>query len=393
MPNQLDSNGLEVKTVTEITDELIAGFQAIYGSGINVDSNSPDGQLLNIFAQAVVDQLELLVQVYGSFDPASVFGVLCDQRFALNGLARHAGTYTIQPVEVTVDRALTLIGLDELETDPSAQVFTVEDDAGNRFFLQTNHVFSGAGPETLDFRAEEIGQVQTTPNTITNVVTVTLGVTGVNNPDPATTAGENEETDAEFKIRHGRSFSLAAVGPADSVEAAIIAITTVSDAFVAENNTDAEVDDVPAHSIWCIVDGGEPGEIAQAIYTKKIPGCGMKGDETWDVNRPNGTTFQAKFDRPIQEDLYIKLTLVPKRAGVTFDTDLIKAALVEALTFKIAQSSDIGGIVVAMLTIAPDGICSVLGVSDDGIDYVDILETSTFQHKFVLAVGRIDLTV
>lgn len=393
MPNQIDSTGLQVKTVQEIIDSLIADFQAIYGSDINVDQNSPDGQIINIQAQAIIDQLELLVQVYNSFDPDFVFGVLCDQRFALNGLARQAGTYTIQPVDVTVDRALSLNGLDALILDPTAQVFTVQDDAGNKFFLEETHAFGGAGTTSLAFRAEEIGQVQTTINTIVNVVTVTLGVTGVNNSAPATIVGENEETDAEMKIRHARSFNLAAVGPADSVLAAILAANAVSDAYVAENVTGGTVAGVPAHSIWTIVEGGTDADVGQAIYSKKGPGCGMRGAVTVDIARPNGTTFTAKFDRPIQEDLYIKLTLVPKRAGITFDTDVIKADLVAALKYKIAQSANIGDVVVAMLSIAPDGICSTLGVSDDGMAYVDILDTTDFQHKFVLDAARIDVTV
>lgn len=393
MPNDISSTGLQVKTAVEIIGEITAALQAIYGSDINVDQNSPDGQLINIFTQVLIDQLELLVTVYDSFDPASVFGVLCDQRFALNGLSRQEGTYTIQPVSVTSDRALNIYGLDDVDLDPSLELFTVEDDAGNRFVLVNTHSFVGAATASLDFRAAEIGQVQTVPNTITNVVTVTLGITGVNNPLPATTVGENEETDAEFKIRHARSFNLAATGPADAVEAAILAVPAVSDAFVAENDTNGTVATIPAHSIWCIVDGGTDADIGQAIYAKKAPGCGMKGSEVVSISRPNGTTFDAKFDRPIAEDLYIEFTIVPRRTGVTFDTDALKAALVAALTFKIAQSADVGAVMVAMLTIAPDGVLSAVGVSNDGMMYDDILAPTDFQHKFVLDVARIDITV
>ena len=71
MPNILDVNGLQIKTFNEIKEELITSLRGIYGNDINVDSNSPDGQLVNILAQAIIDQLELIQQAYNSFDPAS----------------------------------------------------------------------------------------------------------------------------------------------------------------------------------------------------------------------------------------------------------------------------------------------------------------------------------
>src|SRR3990172_6160373 len=101
MPNILDANGLQVKTLTEVTDALEEAYRSIYGADINLGSNSPDGQVIGILAQAIVDNLELLVQVYNSFAVESAFGVVLDQRVALNGVARRQGTYTQAMVSVT----------------------------------------------------------------------------------------------------------------------------------------------------------------------------------------------------------------------------------------------------------------------------------------------------
>ena len=393
MPNQLDSSGLQIKTVTEIVSALIAGFQSIYGSDINTDQNSPDGQALNIVAQAIADQLELLAQVYTSFDPDSVFGVQCDKRFALNGITRQAGSYTLQPVDVTFDRAVTINGIDALESNPSAQVFTVQDDSGNQFLLQTTYAASGAGTPSLIFQAAELGKVLTTVNTITTVATVTLGVTGVNNSSGPVVVGQDEETDTQFNIRRAKSFSLASTGPADAVLAALLELPGVVDAYVAENTTGGVVSGVSAHAIWCIVSGGVDADVANVIRVKKAPGCDMDGAVSVVLSRPAGNTFTAKFDRPVNENLYLKLTLVPKKAGVTFDTDVVKAALVSALIYGIAQTATTGDIVLAMLAINPDAICTTLGVSPDGTTWTDVLATSDFQHRFVLSTARITVTV
>lgn len=386
MPNLLNANGLQVKTLNEIIADLVAGMQAIFGADINVSSNSPDGQLIGIFAQAAQDNLELLVDVYNGFAVEAAYGQVLDQRVALNGITRRAGTFTVTPVLITVDRALTLQGL-----DGTAPFFTVADDAGNQFQLQATHVFVGAGSATLNFQAVAIGQVETTPNTITNQVTQVLGVTNVNNPSPASTVGINEETDFDLKIRRDKSFYLQADGPAASVEAALLAIPDVVDAFVPENTTNAPANGVPAHGIWAIVNGGTDAEVGQAIYSKKMMGADMAGAASYIITRPNGTTFTAKFDRAVPQDLYVQFSLTAKHAGAAYNADVVKAALVAALVYKLNGKPNVGDVVIALNTIVPDFIVTSPGVSDDGSSYADVITPSDFKHYYVADVTRIDI--
>lgn len=392
MPNQITSDGLEIKSVSDIVSDITASMQTIYGSDINVDSNSPDGQLINIFAQASEDLLELLLAVYNTFSVDKSFGVYLDQRVALNGIARRQGTYTETNVTVTTVGSINLVGLDALVADPTAQVFTVSDGTGNQFYLEES-VATSNGANVLVFRAKAIGLVETVPNTITNQVTVVQGVTSVNNPAVASSVGVNEETDTELKIRHAKMFFLASTGPSEAIQAALLAIADVTDALVVQNDTDSPVSSIPAYSIWAIVDGGTDAEVGTAIYNKKAPGCGMKGSHTYVVARPNGTSFTAKFDRAISEDLYIAFTFTAITTGLLFDTAAIKESLVETLIYKLNQPATIGDIVIAMHTIEPRGIVSVVGVSSDGMSYVDILHPSDYQHKLVLTAGRIDITI
>lgn len=395
MPNQLDGSGLQIKTVAEIKSTIISGLQSIYGADINMDSNTPDGQLVGIFSQAAIDNLELLEQVYNSFSVDNAFGVLLDQRVSLNGLSRKPGTFTFTLVDVVVDRALTLVGLDgQVDVDvPTGDIYTVMDDAGNKFYLETTEVISGAGTSSLSFRAANRGAVLTTANTIDNQVTVTLGVVSVNNPTTATSVGTDEESDVALKIRHAASFNLAATGPSDAIAAAVLSVTDVTDAVVVENDTGGEVGGTDAHSIWTIVEGGSDADIGQAIYSKKVPGCGQRGDTSVTIARPDGTSFIAKFDRPILENLHIRFTIAPAVVGVSFDTDAIKTALAAALSYRLLQSATMGQIVLAMLAIAPQGMLETVGVSSNGTDWYDIIAPTSNQHKFVADASRITVTV
>jgi len=188
MPDIFDKNGLQTKTLTELRDELIAKYKTIYGDDINVDQNSPDGQIINIEAQIGEDLREILQQVNAGFDPDQASGRTLDQRIAINGITRNEGTYTFQDIEVTTDRALNLVGLDAQanELNPIVSgLYTVKDDAGTLFYLLFSQVIAGATTTAFNFRAADIGQVEVTPNTITTAETVIAGVTNINNPSGA----------------------------------------------------------------------------------------------------------------------------------------------------------------------------------------------------------------
>ncbi len=457
MPNTLSSSGLTVKTLTELVADITASMQSIYGNDINVDPNSPDGQMINIFSQTVEDLLELLVQVYNGFAVQGAIGTILDQRVALNGIARKQGTYTQTQVLVTVSQAITLYGIDQTDNAP----FIVKDNAGNQFQLAVTKVFSGAASESLLFQAVDIGAVEVVANTITNQVTTVLGVSSVNNPatsimstgdtssgfpqvinipstsgmvpglsisgdgipvgttilsvDSATQVtmsanatatassvtiavaivptsdGVNEETDAQLKVRQAQSFALASTGPADAVSAALLAIPDITDAFVVENYTDDEVDDVPAHSIWVIVTGGTAAEIAQAIYAKKGIGCGMLGAQSLSITRPNGTAFVALWDESIAQPLYIRFTINPITAGQSFDTALDATTLAAALVYKLGDAPTVGNVVAAMLAIEPRAYLTSIGVSKNGVDYFDVVQPDTAQNYYTVSEANIDI--
>ena len=389
MPNQLDNTGLTVKTLTEIIDEITVAMQVIYGSDINVDPNSPDGQQINLYAQAARDQLELLVQIFNSFDPDSVSGTLLDRRFALNGVSRTAGTYTIQPVSITVDQSLTLYGLDQSVED----VFTVEDDNGNQFYLVTTIALDDE-TQSLPFRAVEIGLVETLQNTITNQVTITTGVTVVNNPLVATSNGVDEETDARYRIRRNKSFLLQAQSPADAVEAALLDTEGVTDALVGENVTDAPLGGISAHAIWAIVENGTDEDVATAIYNTKAPGCNMDGAESYEITRPNSQTIDILFDRPTDEPLHIEIGITAKIAGQSFDLDYIKAQIVERYVFGINLQATANDLLLILLAIEPNAIYTQMGFNNDGgAVFAETLSPTTIQDKFSLEVANIDIGV
>lgn len=390
MPNIIDASGLTVATTDEIATDLANAFKAIYGSDINVASESPDGQMIGIFSQADSDVLDLLVDIYNMFDVDSAYGISLQRLVSINGMTIKAGTYTTTPVEITTDRALTLPGLDQTLVAP----YQVQD-SNNLWTLISSFSFGSPGTQALIFRAATLGPITPLPNTITIQATPVVGVTLVNNPTTVgTVLGTAEETDVELRIRHAKSFKLAATSPADAVEAALLSLNAVTDALVVENRENTTEDGVPAHSIWPIVVGGEDADIAGAIYAKAAPGCGLFGAQTYDIARPNGQLATMKWDLGVAERLYTKFGIISAVVGVTFDNTLLKQQLAALLLgyFKLGRPASIGDIVRAMFTIEPRAILVSVGVSDDGSAFSDNLDPTSPKYYFTLAAADITIT-
>jgi hypothetical protein len=302
MPNSLGPSGLTVATQAELIANFTASFEIIYGADIDLSSSSPDGQLMNIFIQALLDQSDLLVQIYNMFDPDNAVGVVLDQRVSINGIQRQAGTFTITPITIVTSQALNLYGLDQTEQP----VYTIQDNAGNQWQLETTQNISGAGTYVVNFQAANPGAVLTAINTITIPVTIVLGVTSVNNPTTYTTLGINEETDAALKVRRQKSVSLASQGYLSGLLAALENVSGVTSAFVYENTTaTTDGNGVPGHSIWVIVAGtGAAADIANAIYTKRNAGCGMKGTQSYTITQVDGSSFIVLWDDVVTQNLF-----------------------------------------------------------------------------------------
>jgi len=300
MPNSFNANGLQVVTQDELVENLTQSFQTIYGEDINVESNSPDGQIINIFAQTLEDFYELLNQVFSSFDPDQAIGTVLDQRCAINGIQRKAGTYTYVNIDITADRSVTLDGVDQTSED---QAYTVSDNEGNLFVLVGTSNLS-TGTSSVQFRAKNVGNVEVLPNTITTPVTVILGVTSINNPAGAVVQGEDEETDAELRERRKRSLSISNQGYADGLLSALLNLSDVTSANVYQNRTGTtDADGLSGHSVWVIVRGGTDAEIGKVMDNKIAPGIGMKGSTTVSVLQSDGSYAQYKFDRPTAQTL------------------------------------------------------------------------------------------
>lgn len=388
MPNILNADGLQTATRDELISYFTSAYQAIYGLDINLDSSGQDGQTINIQTQAILDIEDLLRQIYTSFDPDQAYGKTLDQRVAINGIQRQAGTSTVTNITVVVNQALNLYGIDQEAFPP----YTVADNQGNQYVLQATVTIGAAGTYVYPFQAVTPGARPTTPNTITTPVSIVLGVVSVNNPTSYTSLGINEESDAELKIRRQKSVAIGSQGYLAGLVGALENITGVTSVMVYENVTGStDSDGIPGHSIWVIVSGtGSATDIAKAIYNKRNAGCGLKGTQTFNIVQPGGSLFVVRWDNVEPEDLYIKFTATSLDGVNPVNYENIIAGLPGIFVPGVYEQVNINDLATAVQLIDNNCLVTSAGFSTSaGGSYTNTLTPSAKNKQFAVSSANI----
>lgn len=388
MKPEFTADGISVQTYQEIYDELADGYRAIYGSEINLDPDSPDGQRVGIEAQLILDLQTYGLTLYQQLDPDFAFGEAQNRLIKLSGIQRRPATRSQVDVSVTTDRPVTL---------PAD--YAVEDTLGQSWGTLTE-VSIPAGTTTVTLFSEVFGAIEAGAATVTEPVTFVTGVTNVTNP-LAATVGVEEETAEELRIRRNRSLRNPATSTLGGVFTAITQLTGVTDIAAFENDTDLydATLDIDPHTMWLVVEGGAVDDIIETIAKNKTGGTGLKGAATGTyletLFKPDGTpyviTHEMAFDRPVLVPLYVRLTATRKDPAVPVDVAAIENALL-AKPWVINEDAIASDLYSDVYTAGTTFVATALEVSLDGITYFDSSVATAANEKFTLDVADIDVT-
>ena len=387
----LDTNGLTLPTLNDILTYLTEAYKQIYGDNINLEQNTPDGQFINILGQCIIDIQELVQYVYNSFDLQNSEGRALDRNAALIGVQRKSGSYTIVPIDITASQATSLSGLDNNYTNPAGTGFTIADDNGNNYILISSTTIQ-QGTTTLQFRAENIGKVEPTLNTITNIITPQLGIISAINASAPLNIGIEEESDYQLKNRINSSFGLGGKGSFENIKSYLYQLDGVISVGGENNNTGSTSSNgTPAHSVWIIVEGGDNDDIANTIYQTISTGCGMRGATEVIVTDQYGIQNIIKFDRPTTEDLYIKMDVEAKDNNTIIDIDNIKNNLINNLKLELNDIIDSSKINEVLTNIDDSLVYYNIEVSKDNINYYNLIANTNLNYIFILNANNITI--
>ncbi|ETS29987.1 hypothetical protein PTE_03317 [Photorhabdus khanii NC19] len=95
------ASGISAPDYQTILNKLSEYFRQIYGTDAYLDPDSKDGQMIAIYALAVHDANNAVIAAYNSFSPSTGTGAALSNNVKINGIARHASTYSTVDVKLT----------------------------------------------------------------------------------------------------------------------------------------------------------------------------------------------------------------------------------------------------------------------------------------------------
>lgn len=315
----IDSTGYHFADYPTILTWLQGQYQAIYGADVYIEPDSQDGQWIAVQAKALYDTAAVGASVYNSFSPSSAQGVGLSRVVKINNIAR------INPTHSTVDVDITGVAGTTITNG------VIQDTLQQKWDLPVSVTIPGGGVITVTATAEDVGAITADADTVTTIYTPTLGWQSVNNSGAAT-VGVGVESDGKLRQRQKVSTANPSLTVFDGTIGALENLSGVTQVKGYENDTNStDGNSIPAHTISCVVLGGDDIEICQTIQIHKTPGTGTYGTTSETVYDPKGMPLLINFFRPTPATVSVELTLVPY-AGYSSDyTTLIAEALATAI--------------------------------------------------------------
>lgn len=320
----IDESGYHYPTYNEILEDLVDTMQKIFGTGIYLGNDSQDYQMLSAFAEKIYDSYQTCEIVYHSRSPVTAMGAGLDYVVAINGIARKQGTKSTVVV--------TLSGVAGTVIYNGA----VADTNGFTWDLPATVIIGDDGTVDVEAVCREVGIVQVSADSVTRILTPTLGWTSVTNASEAST-GTVTETDSELRARQADSTAQPSQTIMQGLKGALTSIEDVNRCAVYENDGNvADENGIPGHSICAVVEGGDDAEIASTILLRKGPGCGTFGSSTTTAYDSDGEAYDINYSRPVYVDVDVAITISAKSGYTTAIPDEITGAIVNYLnTFSI----------------------------------------------------------
>lgn len=296
--------GFIMPTEEQILAGVLADFQTAFGGNMNPQLTSPQGQWCTSLAASIANADATFLYYTIQTDPAFAQGRMQDAIGRIYFLNRNPAEPTTLQVQCSGAPGV-VIPVGALIQDNAGQTYTC-----------TGSVAIGSGGSVITSFDNLIPGPIAVPNALTiyqaisgwDSVSVVSGVIGV-----------NTESQSAFEARRAASVAGNSIGSLNSIQGAVLSVPGVLDCYVTENATSgtATVGGVAlvANSLYVAVVGGSAASVAQAIWSKKAPGCAYNGNTTVVVtdNNPGYSppfpTYNVTFQRPSGNPIFFSVII------------------------------------------------------------------------------------
>lgn len=248
---QITETGIVIDKLTDVHQRLTEGFKRIYGDDINLDADSPDGQMIGLFSQEIDNINQAIALIAQMLDPYKAIGSWLEQRAMYAGIVRRGADYSyLDDVIITGKQGVTVHKGSLLSDDNRTKWVTLAD-----VTLGSN------GSARVDLRSQELGAFSLPANRPLTMDTVTIGVDSITTTKAAK-EGAFEETDGNLLLRFMRSHAINNHDDYQGLEGALLDLPDVKQAKVYENYTNqTDEKGIPPHTLNAVVIGGHDNDI------------------------------------------------------------------------------------------------------------------------------------
>lgn len=370
------STGFVPKSLEVIRDEINTELRTTFGDSLDLTDGSLIGQFIGIIAEREALLWELGEAINSSQDPDNATGTGLDSLSALTGTLREQATpstvvLTLTGTPGTIvasgSKSSVTVTEDEFETTDDATIATTtawvintayvidnrRTNSGRVYVCITSGTSAGSGgPSTtsdditdntahwryigegtgnvdVDAECTETGPTIALSGNINEIETPISGWESVLNLLDAT-AGSDEETDEDLRVRRELELEGPGVSTADAIRADILDVEDVTAVTVFYNDTDVtDGDGIPPHAVEVLVRGGEDQDIFDALLASVAAGIATYGTESGTADDAQGTSHAIEFTRPDEIEIYVDVVVIKDADLYPSDGDTqIKEAIV-----------------------------------------------------------------
>lgn len=331
---------VEPAILAGVQQDIQQSFAPVLPNGVTLNFTTSTGSITNPTPQGEI--AECLTSIIGmSNEQLLLFASLIDPAFSYGRMQDGIGRiyYLLRNAALSTVATINCIGL---VNTPLPAGSGLEDANGNFLTLLNGATISASGSVILNFQANIPG-----PTTIAPPLTPSPSIPGW---DTATLvsqiSGTLTESSQAFEARRSRSTSQNGQGNLSNVVGAILgSVPGILDCRGVENDSDQVITVLPtgqnigismaANSLYLVVVGGSAQAIAQAIFTKKMPGCQFNGSQSFQIQDTGSAlavpyqTYNISFDYATQLPCTFRINVsninVPANATTVIQNAIIAA--------------------------------------------------------------------
>lgn len=312
--------GYIIPPFEELIQREIDLFRNVYGSNLDIDPSSPEGQLIYDEAKDKYSLLLMGQATYNSFSLTNASGQALDRNLQYVGIMRKDDSKSQATVVFDTIDQVTPVTL--------AVGYQFTNQQGDPFQITNTITFINAADPNASVSAIAVdpGPVDVTAGALNTITNPRGNLLSVTNPTDGIT-GTEEESDVESRQRGVQSSETRSKSTISGNLSQIKNLDNVQQAVVFENKDDVSVGIIQAHSARYVVRGGADNDIGDVLYVNEVPGIAYIGDGintvTYTVTESDGIVTVVYFDRPGEDDIYVKVPITTRE----FDDDVAQAIL------------------------------------------------------------------